>query len=861
MPNALAPQAALEALSGLVETRFDSIDANGPTTRFASAISHVLAPHDEAPLRILVTAQGPTTALAAVAAPYLGMAYPSATVQAVLFDARYEGQFNSPFSWAFERLVDLSYMFNFTLESAFGTSELQCSTPEEVALEAAQALNATASEDVLLAAAAVPGLHEAEIWGLSSDDDDSEEEADEDNAAATNATTVVPLMEAFSGPSAADSSSPAVTESRSPVSPPDVAAYVATVVENLVKIVNNSVRQMRATSSTLAPPPPPVSFVGLLETLTNSETAATTSSLSSMIRTGETALVQAFDGPSEPAIEANATAALNGPVVEASPAPKSPGAPAAESLSTRDAAALITRLLPPSTESSSKAESELEKITNDPLYLPADLGDIWNDSDNGTSDVLLSGSLETAASTPLRLVLPAYLTPAYASENTLSPSAGDDGTVDGIARLSTEASLDELLDNSPWWDALFAGRDGDGDGQSTSSADDASAPLASASLGSWLTSGRRRLREEVAESTPPSAPFSSPSPASPSSPPPPSSSSSSSAPCSPVLCRARPMLEAACLLFVNSFSGLFPDIPHAQLTSSGTGAAAAVGYDERTETAFVLWKGSQTVADYLQDAIAFLSPLDASWFPQVPGIANAHVHRGFLNQFKSLTVSAPSDSPSANLTAAILSCSNGTVPTRILVAGHSLGSALAELSSVWLSGVFPSASVAAYGTGTPLVGDSQWLRAVRASIGGVRRFTYDLDLVPALPWFDSYARPANGIWIRSGDELVESPVAVASPLYAEKSPAPGSPSPAIEAASFSSSGPSVEDASMDSSPSPAVLDPSAPLTIAETRPQLPYSSLSVADHMCSSTYVPALRSSLALDVPKRIAMMPQSMSS
>lgn len=110
-------------------------------------------------------------------------------------------------------------------------------------------------------------------------------------------------------------------------------------------------------------------------------------------------------------------------------------------------------------------------------------------------------------------------------------------------------------------------------------------------------------------------------------------------------------------------------LPRRYLQSEGTGASAAVVWDAASETAYIVFEGTDTEADWVQDLLVSQSsdfrPTGADVFQ---GVA---VHQGFLNQFQSLTDAAPR--PEENITAVVLDMSGGLVPRRVVAAGGGAG--------------------------------------------------------------------------------------------------------------------------------------------------------------------------------------------
>lgn len=214
--------------------------------------------------------------------------------------------------------------------------------------------------------------------------------------------------------------------------------------------------------------------------------------------------------------------------------------------------------------------------------------------------------------------------------------------------------------------------------------------------------------------------------------------------CPPIVCKSRVPAQAACFLWRPQNETVFPDQPKDYL-SSNLAADAVVSWDSDTQTAYIVWEGTDTREDWATDLLLVQSsdfrPTGLEMFEGV------EVHRGFLNQFNSLTDGA--ESPETNITAIILGMSGGITPRRVVTSGHSLGSALASLTGVWASALWPNASVTVVGTGTPKVGNEEWVREFRAVVGRAYRFVYEIDQVPSLPPLDSYHQLPDGVWFRA----------------------------------------------------------------------------------------------------------------
>ncbi|PSC68968.1 alpha beta-hydrolase [Micractinium conductrix] len=257
--------------------------------------------------------------------------------------------------------------------------------------------------------------------------------------------------------------------------------------------------------------------------------------------------------------------------------------------------------------------------------------------------------------------------------------------------------------------------------------------------------------------------------------------------CPPMLCKTRQALVAACLGYEpGSEQGLLPGLPVVRLRGD-SGADAFVAWNATSATGWLVWEGSDERIDWVADAIVLLSDdfRPGNLSAVFPGV---RVHRGFLAQGASLTTEPKS--AAQNVTAALLALSGGTAPQHLIVAGHSLGGALAELSAVWAATVWPNASILVASTGAPKAGDAEWELLFRGVVGRSYRYVYGVDEVPSLPPFDSYRQVPLPIWLLDGD-----------------------------------------------------------LALLQERPPLGLEELTWDDHHCDVTYVPALTNATALSVP------------
>ncbi|HEU4562214.1 MAG TPA: lipase family protein [Longimicrobium sp.] len=132
-------------------------------------------------------------------------------------------------------------------------------------------------------------------------------------------------------------------------------------------------------------------------------------------------------------------------------------------------------------------------------------------------------------------------------------------------------------------------------------------------------------------------------------------------------------------------------------------------------------RGTRTVEEWTLDATAFQVPVPLVWFNNQDQLVPARVHLGFLILFAFLR-------PQLDAAFQQFSSAAGTQ-----VAGHSLGSALATLASVYTAVLRFPASVEMYNQASPRVGDPEFVGAFNALVPDAYRIVNLADLVPMLP--------------------------------------------------------------------------------------------------------------------------------
>lgn len=224
-------------------------------------------------------------------------------------------------------------------------------------------------------------------------------------------------------------------------------------------------------------------------------------------------------------------------------------------------------------------------------------------------------------------------------------------------------------------------------------------------------------------------------------------------PCPVLLCKLNPWVIGACFWFEDPNSYPIPPTLNTVTLygTPGTGQALIVGYDASTDTAAFIWAGTDSNLDWLSNALFF----DKEPFTPnqrlnqlIPGV---EVHRGFLDLF--IQQASGAQQPLENVTASL---SGARQPTRVVAAGRSLGGALAALSAVWASTIWPSASVLLATSGQPRVGNAAWAQLVQATVGTNYQYVYERDIVPSTPaGFDYTDVPGGKMWITGGAILMQ----------------------------------------------------------------------------------------------------------
>ena len=141
-----------------------------------------------------------------------------------------------------------------------------------------------------------------------------------------------------------------------------------------------------------------------------------------------------------------------------------------------------------------------------------------------------------------------------------------------------------------------------------------------------------------------------------------------------------------------------------------------VGLLPSTSTIYVVFRGSSSILNWLDDAEALKTDYDT--FPE----CDCKVHTGFYTAtlaLKSQTIDA-------------LHKLKIMYPTyKIVTSGHSLGAAISQLISMELAAINIRSTV--YNYGQPRIGDKKYAAFVNTKLPDMWRFTHNRDIVPHIP--------------------------------------------------------------------------------------------------------------------------------
>mmetsp|Transcript_15226 Transcript_15226/g.28672 ORF Transcript_15226/g.28672 Transcript_15226/m.28672 type:complete len:274 (-) Transcript_15226:324-1145(-) len=160
-----------------------------------------------------------------------------------------------------------------------------------------------------------------------------------------------------------------------------------------------------------------------------------------------------------------------------------------------------------------------------------------------------------------------------------------------------------------------------------------------------------------------------------------------------------------------------------------------VGYHSGQESIYVAFRGSESIQNWVDNLDAILTD-----YPLCDG---CRVHKGFYNAEQSCY---------NEVLSAVKSLQATYSSYDVMVTGHSLGGAIATLTSMDLinSGIN---NVRLWNYGCPRIGDTDFANYANSFISDHHRVTHHKDMVPHVPMHERFTH-MDGEWYQPSDDLV-----------------------------------------------------------------------------------------------------------
>jgi len=152
------------------------------------------------------------------------------------------------------------------------------------------------------------------------------------------------------------------------------------------------------------------------------------------------------------------------------------------------------------------------------------------------------------------------------------------------------------------------------------------------------------------------------------------------------------------------------------ITDAASDTEGYVGYLPADKSIYVVYRGSSSIRNWISNLNAFKTPYTT--YPE----CNCQVHKGFFNDEQKVIAGVISE---------VKSLQSKHAGYSVKVTGHSLGAALAQLTSMDLLKAGISNSV--YNFGQPRTGDKSYVAFVTPKLS-IFRVTHNKDTVPHLPF-------------------------------------------------------------------------------------------------------------------------------
>lgn len=191
---------------------------------------------------------------------------------------------------------------------------------------------------------------------------------------------------------------------------------------------------------------------------------------------------------------------------------------------------------------------------------------------------------------------------------------------------------------------------------------------------------------------------------------------------------------------------IFPQLENLQVRpylissckDSGQDAQCYFWGDVASYTLYLTFRGTSSQQDMFADADITLRRLRDK---KVKGIA---VHNGFYNQFKSVTDEIEAVINVCRQEAFEADC---TRQVKLVVAGHSLGGALAQITAAHYADKYPSMVIVCHTIGSPRVGNAAFVKWLSQGVKDYIRVANKNDPVPMMPQFPRWTHTGNCILI------------------------------------------------------------------------------------------------------------------
>jgi len=177
-------------------------------------------------------------------------------------------------------------------------------------------------------------------------------------------------------------------------------------------------------------------------------------------------------------------------------------------------------------------------------------------------------------------------------------------------------------------------------------------------------------------------------------------------------------------------------IPTYVLDDKDTDTQGYVGYQSSSSSIFVVYRGSTSIGDWVNNLDAILTD-----YPKCSGCS---VHKGFYKAEQGIV---------SKMLSEVQKLKTQFPSYTVVVTGHSLGAALATLTSLDFmdAGVSP---IRLFHFGSPRVGNTDFANFASAKIVDRNRNTHHKDMVPHIPMHERFTH-ISGEWYETDSGLKE----------------------------------------------------------------------------------------------------------